>query len=422
MSRPATGTILERKLTGGVTRYAIKFRAHDKRVYESLGTDADGWTREQAQETLKDRLAAVRLGTYVARRTTARTDENGAEPTFHEFSSRWFVMVEPELRQSTAEVYKWHLTDHLLPYFQHHGLSDITVAEVDRYRQHKVRERDLLRARRNAGEKIPHRPLSNETINKTIVRLGQVLDLAVEYGHLPANPARGKRRKLKTEQPQRSYLDTAGQIAALLDAAGELDAEATRYRHLSRRPMLATLMFAGLRLGELLSLRWRDVDLAAGWLQVGGAKTHAGTRRVKIRGALRDELAALKACAEPGGLVFATATGRRHSPSNVRNRVLAKAVERANERLGEAREAPLPEGLTPHSLRRTFASMLYAIGEPPPVVMAEMGHTHPGLALRIYAQAMRRDEAENEQLRALVGCDRLEAEDRGGIAPGAETY
>jgi hypothetical protein len=62
----------------------------------------------------------------------------------------------------------------------------------------------------------------------------------------------------------------------------------------------------------------------------------------------------------------------------------------------------LPEGLTPHSLRRTFASLLYAIGEPATVVMQELGHTHPGLALRIYAAAMRRDDEENEQLRALI--------------------
>lgn len=46
--------------------------------------------------------------------------------------------------------------------------------------------------------------------------------------------------------------------------------------------------------------------------------------------------------------------------------------------------------------------MLYALGESPAVVMAEMGHTDPALALRIYAQAMRRDEGENERLRALV--------------------
>jgi integrase len=239
-----------------------------------------------------------------------------------------------------------------------------------------------------------------------------VLDLAVEYGHIPANPARGKRRKLKVSRPHRSYLDTSGQILALLSAAGELDSEARRdQRHVARRGMLATFMFAGLRLGELLALRWRDVDLAAGWLTVGEAKTDAGTRRrVKIRAGLRDELATPKAgsTGSPGSLVFPTSSGKQMSPSNVRNRVLARTVARADERLAKGHEAPLPDGLTPHSLRRTFASLLYAIGEPAPVVMQELGHTHPGLALRIYAHAMRRDEDEDGRLRALIDGSDLE--------------
>jgi hypothetical protein len=81
--------------------------------------------------------------------------------------------------------------------------------------------------------------------------------------------------------------------------------------------------------------------------------------------------------------------------------VLGKALERANEALAEREEAPLPP-LTPHALMRSFASLLYAIGEAPPVVMAEMGHTDPAHALAIYAQPMRREEGENERLRALV--------------------
>jgi integrase len=64
-------------------------------------------------------------------------------------------------------------------------------------------------------------------------------------------------------------------------------------------------------------------------------------------------------------------------------------------------QPPLPEALTPHSLRRTFASLLYALGESPRTVMAEMGHADEGLALRVYAQTMRRDE-DLVALRALV--------------------
>ena len=89
------------------------------------------------------------------------------------------------------------------------------------------------------------------------------------------------------------------------------------------------------------------------------------------------------------------------NPSNIRNRVLSQAVESANEQLVKRNAAPLPH-LTPHSLRRTFASVLYALGESPAVVMAEMGHTTPGLALRVYAQALRRDEQESTRLSALV--------------------
>jgi integrase len=115
------------------------------------------------------------------------------------------------------------------------------------------------------------------------------------------------------------------------------------------------------------------------------------------------------------------------SAENFRNRVLAATVKRANENLSKAGQPPLPEGLTPHSLRRTFASILYAVGEDPGVVMDEMGHTDPGLALRIYRQTMRRGEQEKQQLRALLEgaepCPRQTAQhrqDRRNQAPKPE--
>jgi integrase len=104
----------------------------------------------------------------------------------------------------------------------------------------------------------------------------------------------------------------------------------------------------------------------------------------------------------PDAYVFATATGKAMGADNFRNRVLAPAVKRANKNLAKAKQPPLPEKLTPHSLRRTFASVLYALGEAPPVVMAEMGHTDPALALRVYAKTMRRDDSEKAKLRQLV--------------------
>jgi integrase len=81
----------------------------------------------------------------------------------------------------------------------------------------------------------------------------------------------------------------------------------------------------------------------------------------------------------------------------------APAVAQANKNLVGRDQAPLPQGITPHSLRRTFASVLYALGEDPGVVMDEMGHTDPALALRVYRQAMRRGEDEKAALTALMG-------------------
>jgi integrase len=64
---------------------------------------------------------------------------------------------------------------------------------------------------------------------------------------------------------------------------------------------------------------------------------------------------------------------------------------------------PLPDGLTPHKLRHTFASILVALGVDPGSVMDQLGHTDPGFTLRVYRHGMRRDVAAKERLRALVG-------------------
>jgi hypothetical protein len=66
------------------------------------------------------------------------------------------------------------------------------------------------------------------------------------------------------------------------------------------------------------------------------------------------------------------------------------------------RQTPLPEGVSAHKLRHTFASILYVRGEDPPYVMAQFGHTDAGFTLRVYAHAMRRDEGDKERLKALV--------------------
>lgn len=101
-------------------------------------------------------------------------------------------------------------------------------------------------------------------------------------------------------------------------------------------------------------------------------------------------------------LVFPTALGCPLGSSNIRIRMLARAVEQANADLESREQQPLPTDLTPHSLRRTFASLLFALGEPPTYVMSQMGHTTPALTLAIYAREMNRRDGERQRLKTLV--------------------
>lgn len=160
---------------------------------------------------------------------------------------------------------------------------------------------------------------------------------------------------------------------------------------------------------------------------VRGTKTEAAERTVYVVPVVRDELVSYRARLRdpaPSDLVFATSTGGRLSESNVRRRVLSRPVELADRRLADAGEEVVPEKLTPQSLRRTFASLLFAIGEPPPRVMAQMGHTTPALTLAIYAREMDRRDGEPERLKAPVqgldwaplGTSRIEVRPGGELA------
>ncbi len=387
MPRPATGSIIERRAVDGRTYRTLRFYALDRRRTVPLGPVS----RDEAERELAFLMADVARGQW----RPPMQVEAPAEveiPTFHVFAEQWWLLHERRWRPKTVEDYRWKLEAHLIPFFGELRLDRITVAEVERYAAAKLAEKP--------------KPLSPRSINASITLLAQILEAALDRDLMMRNPARGRGRKIRERPPARSYLETAGQIVALLDAATELDREArVDRRHVERHAILATMMFAGLRIGELCALRWRDVDLTTGWITIGDAKTPAGRRRVKIRGGLAKVLAEVRtrqAQLNQDGYVFATPTGRLPSGDNVRNRVLKAAVQRANENLVEADLPPLPGKLTPHSLRRTFCSLLYALGEDPGVVMDEMGHADPGLALRIYRQAMRRGEDEKAQLRAVV--------------------
>ena len=93
---------------------------------------------------------------------------------------------------------------------------------------------------------------------------------------------------------------------------------------------------------------------------------------------------------------------KRQDKDNVRAKVILPVVARANELLIEADHPPLPEGVTAHKLRHTFASILTALGNDPAYVMDQIGHTDPKFTLKVYTHQMRRGEGEKEALRNLV--------------------
>jgi len=387
MPRPATGQVIERPTRSGVTSYALRFRAGGQRQFLHLGY-APTWTRKRAEEELLNVMADVRRGTWRAPQKAPAPELATEPPTFHAFASEWLAARALDgLKPRTIEHLRWTLTDHLLPHFAGVRVDRITVEAVDRYARAKAAEGRL----------------SNGSVNKTLATLCAVLEVAVEYGHASSNPAKGRRRRLPTSRPERLFLEP-DQVEALLVAAAELDAE-SRTRRRYRRPLLATLAFAGLRVGELLALRWRDVDLAAGRIHVRASKTDAGVRAVDLQLELRDELLAWKAesrNAQASDLVFPTSTGRPDNRNNVRRRVLVRAVERANARIAdEGGCEPLPAGLSPHGLRRSFASWLVAEGEDPAYVMQQLGHTDATMTLGLYAKALKSKRRRPHARRAV---------------------
>jgi len=320
-------------------------------------------------------LADVRRGTWRPPPPDPVVDEPRSQ-TFHEFSSAWVERRREEVEPRTIEYLKWALSSHLLPRFAGTLLSAITVERVDEYREAKLRERTL----------------SHNSINTTIQVLAQVLDQAQEYGHIDANPARGKRRRLKSSKPRRTWLEL-DEVRALLDAAGE------------HRALLATMTLAGLRVGEAVALRWSDTDLARGRISVRKAKTDAGHRVVDLSPDLLDELKLHRAASRSQAaedLVFTTSRGTPRDRHNVRSRILAGAIERANVTRGKSGLPPLTEGVTNHTLRRTFASLLYEAGASPAYVMSQMGHTSSALALEVYARKMQRSRDTGARMDALI--------------------
>lgn len=141
----------------------------------------------------------------------------------------------------------------------------------------------------------------------------------------------------------------------------------------------------GLRIGEILALRFEDVDLKHGTVRVEhtlyhgectAPKTQSSRRTLTLPQTALEALVRLfESSSDPSGYVFATSTGKPLDVSNFYKWSWRPAL----------RKAELPETLTPHQLRHGTASILLNQNVPVPVVSKYLGHANPGVTMKVYA-------------------------------------
>jgi integrase len=88
----------------------------------------------------------------------------------------------------------------------------------------------------------------------------------------------------------------------------------------------------------------------------------------------------------------------RQTPDNVGRR-LKTAIRDANKRLAELGIEPISERVSPHSLRRTYASMRAALHDDPTYIADQLGHEDPTFAISVYAKAVKRRERLSDEYR-----------------------
>ena len=207
---------------------------------------------------------------------------------------------------------------------------------------------------RQAQDKAPR------TINLALSLLRRMFSYGVKNNLLPHNPI-ADLSPLRGQKKIRREL-TGEEVQKLLEAAGP-------YHN-----VWEFFLLTGLRKGELVNLRWADVDFKNGWLIVRQSKTQAGLRKIPLNERLREILSSQKRKSE---FVFVNQNG---TPlKNNLLRTFKTCLHRAKID---------PKGLDIHSLRYTFATRLGHLGIHPKYAQALLGHKSASMSLDIYTQVV----------------------------------
>jgi integrase len=225
------------------------------RRYEITFLDATGKRR---WKTVDGGLREAQAALDAARQRTTRGERTAPSqaPRVADYADEWLAR-KTKLRGRTREKYEINLRVHVKPRLGRFKISDVREDDVAR----------LVREMETAG-------YAGATIQGVLVALGGMLNAAVRDGFLPSNPLHRLQREERPTlgRKEKRVLD-GKEIGRLLDAAPS-----------AYRAFLATAAFAGLRLSELLGLKWSDMDFENGLLHGAASGIgRASTRRRRPR-------------------------------------------------------------------------------------------------------------------------------------------
>lgn len=306
--------------------------------------------------------------------------------TFREFAGIW-LRDYPRLvgmKRSTESDYRsafnaiWFKAP-----FADADLGSIAVEDVERY----------VAARLQQG-------LSARRMADVIVPLKTMFKWAAKWHYLWANPI-SDLKKPKYETPEMDFL-TPEEAHRIVDAIDPY-----------YRPMLLFALMTGVRPGELIAIRWRDIDLQHRLVSVRYTldrgellppKTDNARRRIPLPPELIEILEAHKRSwvANPLGLVFVTPVGSPIDLSNWRNRVFHTALERAGVRR-----------VRTYDLRHTYAAWMISLNVEPLQLQKNLGHYDLGFTYRTYGHLM---PASGHDEAARLGAMFTDADPDGGVA------